>query len=112
MLSRKVLAIASLCTLVCAQSSVADEAFKSSTFLTYSAEQQRGYISTSAMMAGLIATQNDRKQAACVDDWVARYHGEGYSLVIEAMKKYPDDHPTGLVLAVLQKACGPFKYTN
>lgn len=110
MLSRKNLAIASLCTIVCAQGSFAEEAFKSSEFLTYSADHQRGYISTSAMMAGLIAAQNDRKQAMCVDDWVALHRSEGYSPVIDAMKKYPDDHPTGLVLAVLQKACGSFKY--
>ncbi len=110
MLSRKALAIASLCTIVCTQAGIAEEAFKSSKFLTYSAESQKSYITSSAMMAGLIATQNAPKQASCVDAWVARLYSGGYQPVIEVMKKYPDDHPTGLILGILQKACGPFKY--
>jgi hypothetical protein len=31
---------------------------------------------------------------------------------MEVMKKYPDDHPTGLIVAVLQRDCGSFKYAK
>lgn len=62
------------------------------------------------MMAGTVASLNNPSQARCVDDWAAQHRSSGYQPVIDAMQKYPDDHPSGLILAVLVKACGPFKY--
>lgn len=110
MLSRNALALASLSTIVCIGVAVADDGFKSSKFLTYPAESQKSYIGTSVMMAGTVASLNNLSQAKCVDDWAAQHQGGGYEPVINAMRKYPDDHPSGLILAVLVKACGPFKY--
>lgn len=112
MLSRKNLAIASLCTIVCAQGSFAEEAFKSSKFLAYPADSQKSYINTSAVMASLIASQNSRDQADCLNAWIGSNIDGGYQPVIEAMKRFPDHHPSGVVLAVLQKACGPLKYAG
>lgn len=112
MLSRKSLAIASLYTIVCAQGSFAEDAFKSSKFLTYPAESQRSYIASSAMMAGLIASQNSASQAACIDDWGAKQREKGYAAVMKAMKRFPDHHPSAVIVAVLDKACGPFKYAT
>lgn len=111
MLSRKELVIASLCTVVCSAGATAEE-FKSAKFLTYSAEAQANYISTSAVAAASIAALNSSAQAKCLGDWVAQHSASGYQPVIDAMRKYPDDHPTGLILAVLQKQCGPFKYVK
>lgn len=112
MLSRKSLAIASLCTIVCAQGSFAEEAFKSSQLLAYSSESQRGFISTSIIMASLIASQNSRKQANCINDWSGKTATGGYQPVVEAMKRFPDHHPSGVVLAVIQKVCGALKYST
>lgn len=110
MLSRNVLALASLSAIVCSVAASAQDAFKSSKFLTYPAESQTSYIGTSVMMAGAVASLNSAAQAKCVDEWAAKFQGSGYQPVIDAMRKYPDDHPSGLILAVLVKACGPFKY--
>lgn len=112
MLSRKALAVASLSTLVCSAGAGAEEAFKSSKFLTYPAQSQKSYITSSAMMAGLIASQNNRAQAVCIDDWVAQQSGQGYGPVVEAMRKLPDYHPSAVIVAVLDKACGSFKYVK
>lgn len=112
MLSRKALAIASLCTIVCTQAGVAEEAFKSSKFLTYPADAQANYISTSAVAAASIAALNSQQQGKCLGEWVTKHRGGGYQPVLDAMRKYPDDHPTGLILAVLQKECGTFKYVK
>jgi hypothetical protein len=109
MLSRKAIVIASLSTIVCS-AAFADDGFKSSKFLTYPADSQKSYIGTSVMMAGTVASLNNPAQAKCVDDWAAEHQGSGYDPVISAMRKFPDDHPSGLILAVLVKACGPFKY--
>jgi len=112
MLSRKALAIASLSTIVCSMAggALAGEAFKSSQFLTYSAEARQSYITSSAMMAGLIASQNNPRQGKCIDDWIARQSAQGYASVVEVMKRYPDHHPSAVIVAVLDKACGSFKY--
>ena len=112
MLSRKSLAIASLCTIVCAQAGAAEEAFKSSKFLTYSAEQQKGYIGTAAVAATVIASLNSQTQSKCLGEWVTQHSAGGYQTVLDAMKKYPDDHPMGLIMSVLQRDCGPFKYSQ
>ena len=110
MLSRKVLAIASLSTIVCSAAAVADEGLKASQFLSHSAEGQSGYITSSAMMAGLIAAQNKPEQAKCIDEFTATQKVDGYPRIIDAMKQYGDYHPTAVILSVFQKACGSLKF--
>lgn len=112
MLSRKVPAIASLCTIVCSAAALAEGGFKSSEFLGLSVEKQRGYISTAATAAGVIANLNRAGQAKCIDDWGAKYREGGYQPVLEAMKKLPDFHPMAVTLTVIEKACGEFRYAN
>jgi len=112
MLSRKSLALASLCTIACIQAGNADEGFKSSEFLELPVEKQRGYISTAATAAGVIANLNRAGQAKCIDDWVGRNSASGYQPVIEAMKKLPNYHPMAVTLTVIEKACGEFKYAR
>lgn len=112
MFRRKALALATLSTIVCSASgaAVAWEGFKSSKFLTYPVESQKSYISTAVMMAGVIAAQNVPEQAQCIDRWTSEHDGSGYKPVIEAMQRLPDYHPSGVILAVLNKACGSFEY--
>jgi hypothetical protein len=110
MLSRKVIAIASLSTIVCSGVAVADDGFKSSKFLTYPVDTRSNYIIATAVSAASIAALNSQAQGKCLGDWVSRYRASGFPTVIEAMQKYPDDHPSGITLAVLQKECGSFKY--
>lgn len=111
MLSRKTLAIASLSTIVCG-AALADDGFKSSKFLTYSTDSQKSYIGSSAMMAGVIATQNQPDQAKCIDAWATTGREASHQAVVDAMKRFPDHHPTTVIFAVLQKACGSFKYRD
>ncbi len=112
MLSRNALALASLSTIVCSNAAVADEGFKASEFLKFPQENQRGYISASAMMAGLIATQNMPDQAKCIDRWVTEEATRGHPKISEAMKVHGDYHPTAVIMSVLQRACGAFKYAR
>ena len=112
MLSRKVIAIASLSTIVCAQASIAGQGLKSSEFLGWSPEHQRGFISTAAIAAGVIANLNRAGQAKCIDDWAAKYREGGYQPVIKAMKKLPDYHPMAVTLTVIENFCGEFKYSK
>jgi len=63
-------------------------------------------------MAGVIATQNNPQQAKCVNDWIAENQDVGYASVIHTMRQNPQYHPHGVIIAVLQKACGSFKYAK
>ena len=112
MLSRKVLARASLSTIVCvlAASASAQDTFKSSKLMEYSAEARTGYITSSVIMASLIAAENSERHAACIRGWVDREIKAGYTPILDAMRRFPDHHPSGVILAVLNRACGPFKY--
>lgn len=110
MLSRIGLALASLSTIVCSSGASADDGFKASDFLKFPQENQRGYISASAMMAGLIATQNVPDQAKCISRWVADEATRGHPKITEAMKVHGEYHPTAVIMSVLQKECGAFKY--
>lgn len=114
MLSRKTLAIASLCTIVCILPLTvsAGDMFKTSEFLAWPAESQRAYITTSALAAGAIANMNRNGQAKCIDDWVGQHRADGYQPVIDAMKKLPEYHPMAVTIAVIEKACGSFKYAT
>lgn len=105
------MAIASLSTIVCS-AALADDGFKSSKFLTYAADAQKSYISTAVVAATTIASLNSASQAKCLGSWITEHSGGGYPTVMEVMRKYPDDHPMGLILAVLQRDCGPLKYVK
>lgn len=108
------MAVASLSTIVCilVTGVRAADGSKASEFLTNPTESQSGYIGASAMMAGLIATQNNRAQAVCIDDFVAKQKPLGYPQIVEAMRKYGEYHPSAIIMGVLEKACGKFKFGN
>jgi hypothetical protein len=112
MLSRKSLVIASLCTIVCAQAGIADDKFKSAEFLTWSDQGRKSYIATSVMMAGVIAGQNKPIQAKCIGQWMSDNEAAGFPSVKDAMERFPEHHPTGVIVAVLEKACGSIRYIS
>jgi hypothetical protein len=102
--------IASLCWIIGAAN--AGEMFKSPQFLQLPADGQASYISTSVGMAGLIAARNDKKHSDCIDRWYFPDREKGNRTITDTMRQYPDYHPQAVVLAVLQKACGPFEYSK
>lgn len=87
-----------------------DKSFKSKEFLEYSGNARGNYIVIAAGMAGLISGQNRPEQSRCIDQWVRENRQQGYRSVISAMRKFPNHHPSAVLIAVLQKACGSFSY--
>lgn len=115
MLSRKALAIASLCTIVCSVSAAAEakDEFKSKEFLTWSHEGQKSYIMASVVMAAFIAAaQNKADLSKCIGQWMTDSDAAGFPSVKEAMTRFPDYHPSGVIVAILEKACGSFKHVG
>jgi hypothetical protein len=98
--------------LVSVPSYAADNIFKSSEFLTWDKEGQGFYIRTSVAMAGLIVGQTSKAQSKCIDDWFVSEEQAGYSNVLSIMRQYPEHHPRGVLLAIMEKRCGKFEYSS
>ena len=84
--------------------------FKSSDFLTWNKKSQAFYIEASIGMASLIAAQNNKSQAKCIDDWYYPEEAAKNAFILETMKRVPDYHPRGVILAVIEKQCTPLVY--
>lgn len=88
----------------------AGESFKASKFLTWERESQNFYIGTSVGMALLIAAQNDKAQASCLENWYYSDQVTKNNFILKTMERVPDYHPRGVILAVLEKQCKPLVY--
>lgn len=83
--------------------------------LEWSEGSQGFYFETSIMMAGIVAVQNDKAKSECVDRWYFGPESDrqaNNNQIIEALGKYPDLHPGTVLMAVIQKHCGSFKFTE
>lgn len=88
------------------------ETFKSAEFLTWKQRSQDLYIHTSVSMAGQIAAQNDMKHVKCLEDWYFDDEVAANDFVRQTMRKFPEFHPRGVILAVMEKKCGSFNYSE
>jgi len=85
------------------------EGFSGSDVLKWNEKSQNSYFRTSVSMAGVIASQNRREAAQCIDDW---YFKDEQTEKIRAdyirsiMKQYPDYVPQAVIFAAIRKACG------
>lgn len=82
---------------------------KSAAFLAASPEGQISYITTSLSMAQALLSPS---QGECIGKWAATARPAGYKDVVDAIKKYPDYHPSSVVAAVIEKHCGSFQLAN
>ncbi|MEM9375601.1 MAG: hypothetical protein AAGA72_05235 [Pseudomonadota bacterium] len=81
--------------------------------LTWAIESQDAYFQTSIGMAGVVASQNEGPTARCVDDWYFKDRATRQrrnDFIRETMRRFPDYHPAGVILAVLEKQCGSFTF--
>lgn len=86
------------------------EMFTSAEFLKWDHDSQGYYFRTSIGMAGLIAKQNDPAQGDCIDRWYFLNEKNAHAQIVAAMKRFPQIHPRGVVLAVIEKNCQALKY--
>ncbi len=84
----------------------ANDVFQSVQFLEWKTLNQDAYIETSVGMASLIASQSDKTQAKCIDDWYYDAEARANDAVRNVMRANPQFHPRGVILAVVQKRCG------
>ncbi len=89
-----------------------DGTFKSADFLKWKRASQEFYIRTSIGMAGLIAARNDKAHGNCLEDWYFSDEKAANDQIISVMRAYPDYHPRGVIVAVMEKRCGPIVYSK
>ena len=105
----KKFALAAALVVVAVSNTAMAQEKKSANFLSASPESQLAYIATSLLMAQSIVSKD---YAACIGKWAEANAPSGYKEIIDTVKKYDDFHPTGVIAAVIKKACGPFQVAN
>ena len=104
----RALAIGAACILLSfPQVSVAEE-FTGADLLSKSVETQINFIQASVTMAAVMATQHDPEWTKCLNEWYFKDADKRNSFILETIADYKDFHPSGTILATLQKNCGAF----
>ena len=86
--------------------------FSGSDLLRYDKGAQESFIDISITMAASVATQTNPDVARCINDWYFKdtsVRPRRVEEILSVVRQYPNHHPSGVILAVLQKACGSFK---
>lgn len=86
------------------------ESFKGSEFLTWKYDTQHFYIENTVGVATTIAGRNLKKHADCIEDWYYSDQKNKDNIVLEVIQSNPEYHPRGVILSILEKKCGTFKY--
>lgn len=90
----------------------AGETFTSAEFLKWKLANQEAYLRTNIGMAVLVAEQNEKKHAACIQEWYTVDERRARDYILMVMRKYPDHHPRGVIAAVIIQQCGNFNYVE
>jgi hypothetical protein len=90
----------------------AQDVFKSSEFLKWTEGNRSFYIRTSVGMAGSISGYNNEKHAKCLENWYFSGEAKANEDIYVVMRKFPNYHPRGIIIAVLKRQCGSFDYSK
>jgi hypothetical protein len=89
----------------------AQDGYTSADLLERPVEAQNAHIQISVGMIGVVATQTRPEIARCVDDWFFgddAIMAERTENIRSVMREHSSFHPAGVILAVVQQACGSF----
>lgn len=91
---------------------VTAETFTSAEFLKWKLAEQKSYLRISVGMASMIALQNNKKHAACIEEWFYVDERRVVTYILKNMKAYPNHHPRAILMGLMRKECGSFTYTK
>ncbi len=81
-------------------------------FLKWERKAQASYLHTSITMIGVVATQTKSEIATCIDEWyfqTSQIRDKRDQEILSGMANYADYHPSTVILALVEQACGKFK---
>lgn len=91
----------------------ASQTFRGAEFAAWTRAQQDNYIQISVTMAGIVASQIKPQVATCIDTWYAPTSGatkaERNKAIISAIGDNAEYHPSAVIYAMLENACGSLK---
>ena len=82
------------------------EMFTSEDFLKWPRDSQGSYFRTSVGIVGLVVRRNRKPQGDCIDRWYFGDESKAHSEITDVMRKYPQYHPQGVILSLIEKKCG------
>lgn len=77
-----------------------------SKFLKLSKDQRNWWYSGAYMAIGHLVYLHDKKKAQCVWNWLLVEPARKQSILKKSLKKYPEQSPTNIVIALLERDCG------
>ena len=80
-------------------------------FLGWNETAQQAFLQNSVIMASTISSRRDVEQAACISAWFfdeAGIRPERLGEVNSALADFPDYHPSAILVALIEQACGAF----
>ena len=86
--------------------------FTSAEFLKWKPDSQIFYLDTTIGTAVAIAGQNDKSHSKCLENWYFADQDNARPSILNAMTANKTYHPRLIILGMLQKHCGTFKYKN
>lgn len=94
----------------------ADEtAFTAADVLGWDQKSQDWYYEVATSMGAALASQNSSERARCINDWYfkdasARTQANAY--IKSIMERFPNYHPTLVMISILEKKCGSLTFRN
>ena len=78
-------------------------------FLHYSEGQRTWwYLGAFEAMAHTVSIRN-ANQGWCIENWYSKEYKAGNQTIEKTLKQFPDHSPTSIIIALIQKQCGPLK---
>ncbi|MCT4555733.1 MAG: hypothetical protein N4A53_13685 [Pelagimonas sp.] len=109
------LAIGLIATMASFPQKSAAEGFTGTDFLQWDRVGQDSYINTAVVMATFVSTRTNPKTAECLNGWYAESAEISQSRndkIRNLIAKNASYHPSGVILLVLEEACGSFAATD
>ncbi|WP_080620828.1 hypothetical protein [Paracoccus yeei] len=80
--------------------------------LAWPEASQDSFFQSSITMTNIVAMQTGRHDGivTCINEWygTAELQAQQHDHIRVVLADYPDNHPQGIILAVIEKACGSF----
>lgn len=82
------------------------DGFTSRDFLAWDKRDRDQWLEGAVLMAGHMVHLHDQAKGKCVWDWYVKDPATARNQIFSSMRKYPDSTPTGVLISLMQHACG------